>query len=61
MKKNIGTIGRVIRLIISIILLVFAYLKGSWLLLFFGIFTLFEAAFSWCIVYQLLGRSSCPK
>lgn len=61
MRKNIGTADRILRLVIAIILFVLAYIKGSWLLGFFGLFTLFEALFSWCILYQLLGKSSCPR
>lgn len=61
LKKNIGSQGRLLRLAIAIVLFILAYLEGSWILLVAGAFTLFEAAFSWCIVYQLLGKNSCPK
>ena len=61
MKKNIGTFDRVLRLALAIVLLVLAYLKMSWILLVAGLFVLFEAAFSWCILYQLLGKNSCPR
>jgi hypothetical protein len=60
LKKNIGTVDRLIRLTIGILLLAFAYFKMSWIAFAFGLFTLFEACFSWCILYQLLGKSSCP-
>lgn len=60
MKKNIGTADRLLRLAIAIVLLLLAYWKGSWILLVAGIFVLFEAASSWCVMYQLLGKSSCP-
>lgn len=60
MKKNIGTPDRIIRLMAGIILLIFAYLKMSWILFFFGLFALFEAFMSWCILYHLLGINSCP-
>lgn len=60
MKKNIGTKDRLIRLGISLILFALAYWKDSWILLFFALFTLFEALMSWCVLYQILGKSSCP-
>lgn len=60
MKKNIGTADRVLRLIVAIVLLALAYWYQSWILALFGLFTLYEAAASWCVMYQLLGKSSCP-
>lgn len=60
LKKNIGTPDRLIRLTIGILLLIFAYLQMSWILLIFGLFTLFESFMSWCIFYQLIGRNTCP-
>ncbi|MBS0655177.1 MAG: DUF2892 domain-containing protein, partial [Verrucomicrobia bacterium] len=32
----------------------------SWILLAIGLFTLYEAAASWCVLYHFLGKSSCP-
>jgi hypothetical protein len=61
MKKNIGKPDRILRLIIGILLLGWAYWKMSWILLILGLFTLFEAYMSWCILYQILGKSSCPR
>ena len=60
MKKNIGTQGRLLRLAISLALFAYAYWKGSWIAFLFGLFTLFESLMSWCVVYQLLGKNSCP-
>ena len=60
MKKNLGTVDRLIRLAIALALLVYAYVQGSWTLFFASLFVFFEALMSWCIVYQLLGKSSCP-
>ena len=60
MKKNIGTRDRLIRLAISLGLFAIAYWKGSWVVLIFALFTLFEALMSWCVLYQFLGKSSCP-
>ena len=61
MKKNIGKPDRILRLIVGLLLLGWAYWKMSWILLILGLFTLFEAYMSWCILYQILGKSSCPR
>ena len=61
MKKNIGKPDRILRLIVGILLLGWAYWKMSWILLVLGLFTLFEAYMSWCILYQILGKNSCPR
>lgn len=61
MKKNIGKPDRLLRLIVGIILLGCAYWKMSWILLILALFTLFEALMSWCILYQILGKNSCPR
>jgi hypothetical protein len=61
LKKNINGYGRLFRFAIAIALLVVSYLKHSWIAFGFGVFVLFEAAFSWCILYQILGKNSCPK
>ena len=54
LPKNMNTTDRVIRFILGILLLGYAYFKSSWVALTIGIFTFFEASFSWCIVYQIL-------
>ena len=61
MKKNIGTSGRIVRLLIALVLLGMAYQRHSWLLLLGGIFVLAEAFLSWCIIYQILGINACPR
>ena len=60
MKKNIGTADRIVRLSIACLLFAFAWWQGSWIALAFALFTLYEALASWCILYQLLGKNSCP-
>ena len=59
-KKNIGRFDRLLRLGIAVILFVLADWKESWLLLVLALFTLYEACASWCVLYQILGKSSCP-
>lgn len=59
MKKNIGTTDRLIRFGIGVLLLLLAWWFSSWILLAAALFTFYEAAASWCVMYQLLGKSSC--
>ena len=59
-KKNIESPGRWLRCGIGVLLLVYAYWKMSWLALAGAAFTFFESYMSWCVVYQILGKSSCP-
>lgn len=60
MKKNIGTKDRLLRLAIAIALFAYAAWQGSWIALLGGLFTTYEALASWCILYQILGKNSCP-
>jgi hypothetical protein len=60
MTKNLGTLDRLIRLSIGILLLIAALLTQSPILAIFGIFCLYEAFSSWCVLYQLIGRNTCP-
>jgi len=59
-SKNIGTKDRVIRLIIGVILLLWA-ITTTWslVLIFLSGFAFFEAMFSWCGFYAALGKNSC--
>jgi hypothetical protein len=61
LKKNIGTPGRLFRLAIGVLLLGYAYWHMSWIALILALFTFFEAFMSWCILYQILGKNSCPR
>lgn len=59
MKKNIGTKGRLLRLLIAIALFLLAWWQTSWIALGFGLFTLFEALASWCVLKQFMGKDTC--
>lgn len=61
MKKNIGTQDRLIRLALAFLLLVLAWWLSSWILLAVSLFVFYEAAASWCVLYQFLGKSSCKR
>lgn len=60
LKKNINTPGRILRLAIAITFLIFAIWQKSWISLIISVFVFFEALMSWCVIYQLLGKNSCP-
>jgi len=60
LRKNIDTTGRIIRLMLALLLLIYAYWKMSWIALIAALFVLFESIMSWCVIYQLLGKNSCP-
>jgi hypothetical protein len=60
MQKNIGALDRLIRLLVACVLLLIAWWKGSGLILLFSLFTFYEALVSWCLLYQLIGKNSCP-
>ena len=59
---NIGKFDRLLRFAIGVGLLLWAILT-SWspILIFFSGFTMFEAIFSWCGFYAVLGKSTCPS
>jgi hypothetical protein len=59
LKKNLDTKGRILRLTFAILLLLYSYLERSYLAFFGALFVFFEAAASWCIVYQIFGINSC--
>jgi hypothetical protein len=59
MKKNIGATDRILRALLALLLLALAYAYSSLIALILGLFTLYEACASWCILYQLLGKNSC--
>lgn len=60
MQKNIGRSDRILRLVIALALLVYAWWQGSWLALAASIFTFYESFASWCVFYQLIGKNTCP-
>lgn len=60
MKRNLDNTGRILRLIIALLLLAYAWWNSSWIALAFALFTFYEAFAGWCVLFQLLGKSSCP-
>jgi hypothetical protein len=59
-KPNIGKPDKILRLSIAFILLMVGIYTNNFLILFFSGFALFEALFSWCGFYALLGKNTCP-
>ncbi|CDR35182.1 YgaP family membrane protein [Criblamydia sequanensis] len=59
-KKNLDLQGRIIRLLIAFIVLLYAILYSSWIAYAVSVFVFLEALFSWCAFYQLTGKNSCP-
>jgi len=59
LSKNIDFSDRLIRLIIALLLLVIAYWRANWIIFAAALFVLFEALMGWCVLYQILGKSSC--
>jgi hypothetical protein len=60
MQKNIGPEDRIFRLVIAILLFAFAIWQNSIIATLAGLFVLYEALASWCVLYQLLGKNTCP-
>ena len=60
MQKNIGPKDRFFRFIIAIFLFALAIWWESWIIAIFAFFVLYESLASWCLLYQLLGKNSCP-
>ena len=60
MKKNIGKNDRILRFILACFFFGLALWSKSWILAAIGLFTLYEALASWCVLYQLIGKNTCP-
>ena len=61
MKKNIGTIDRIARLIVGIVVIVLGVVFKNWLGI-IGIIPVGTALAGYCPLYTLFGMSSCkPK
>lgn len=64
MKKNIGTKDRIARLILGILFFIPVFfidnIFAKILLSIIAIFCIFQAITSWCALYALLGKNTCP-
>lgn len=66
MKCNVGTLDRIIRAILGIILLVLPFFVAlgaaiKWLLIIVGIILLFTAAVGFCPLYLPFGINTCRR
>ena len=60
MKKNVGGIDRLIRILAGVALILWAVLGGpiwAWI----GVLPLATGALSWCPTYSLVGIKTCPR
>ena len=60
MKKNVGGIDRLIRILAGVVLILWAVLGGpiwAWI----GVLPLATGALSWCPAYSLVGIKTCPR
>lgn len=62
MKKNVGNIDRILRIVLGIALLVFAFVGPEDLKMwgFIGIVPLATGILNFCPLYTMLGFSTCP-
>jgi len=60
MKKKIGSVDKIIRIILGVAIIAYGIYNQSWLGL-VGIVPLFTAFISWCPVYSLIGVSTERK
>lgn len=61
LKKNLGSTDRIIRACIGLLFIVSAFILTGWLetlAIILAILLIIDAAFGYCIVYDLAGRST---
>ena len=60
MEKNVGSVDKIIRIILGFVVIALGIYNQSWWGL-VGIVPLFTAFISWCPVYSLIGVSTDKK
>lgn len=58
MKKNVGSIDRVLRLIVGLVIIAIGFIYETWWGL-VGIIPLFTSSVGWCPAYLPFGISTC--
>ncbi len=58
MKKNVGSIDRVLRLIVGLVIIALGFIYETWWGL-VGIIPLFTSSVGWCPAYLPFGISTC--
>jgi putative effector of murein hydrolase LrgA (UPF0299 family) len=58
MNKNLGNTDRLIRIVIGIALIGYAYMTGN-TIAYIGIIPIVTSLIGWCALYSLLGINTC--
>ncbi len=58
MNKNLGNTDRLIRIVIGVALIGYAYMTGN-TIAYIGIIPIITALIGWCALYSILGISTC--
>ncbi len=64
MTRNVGTLDRILRVIVGLALIAFAVLQPdvSWAWIgWIGIVPILTAVAGWCPAYRLIGASTCSR
>jgi hypothetical protein len=61
MKTNVGTIDRLLRVALGIVLIGLAATENIGLWGYIGVIPLATALFGYCPAYHLLGTDTCPR
>ena len=59
MKKNIGSVDRIIRVILGLVLVVLTFYWKCWFCAVAAVILLLTGAIGWCGLYQVFGKSTC--
>ncbi|MDP1900112.1 MAG: DUF2892 domain-containing protein [Rubrivivax sp.] len=60
MKTNVGSIDRILRILVGLVLIALAYTGTIGVWGWIGVVPLATAAMGFCPLYTMLGFSSCP-
>ncbi len=58
MKKNVGSIDKVVRVVLGLVIIALGILNQSWWGL-VGVLPIFTATLGWCPAYLTFGISTC--
>ncbi len=59
MNKNIGTIDKVIRVVVGSLIVGYGLFVGSYFLIVLGAIPLLTSLFGFCPMYALFGKTTC--
>lgn len=61
MKKNIGNLDKMIRILIGLVLIALVFVGPQTIWGWLGVPVILIALFGWCPLYKVLGISTCAK